>query len=273
MADYFYDLPPFIFSKKTSFPIKNRKQTLFKYNYPKIKAILCVSRITHDITSQSIKDSARLKVVYHGPRLDNKTSSTPFLLRKKLNLSPNKVIIGNIANHIRAKHIETLIGVADFLINQQNRNDFFFVQIGSYTERTQDLQKKILALNLQDHIKFLDFLPEASNYIPQFDISLITSQSEGIPQVIYESFYHEVPVISTRVGGIPEVIVHGENGYLTEKYDYCKIAEHIVSLSGDAELRKKFTSSSKKILLENYTTERMAQQTLEEYKAVVNGKS
>ena len=273
MADYFYDLPPFVFSKKTSFPIKNRKQTLFKYNYPKIKSILCVSKITHEITSKSINAPAKLKVVYHGTRLDNKTTRTPFLLREKLNLPQEKIIVGNIANHIRAKHIETLIGVADFLINQEKRTDFFFVQIGSYTERTKDLQRKILALNLQDHIKLLDFIPEASNYIPQFDISLITSQSEGIPQVIYESFYHEVPVVSTRVGGIPEIITHGENGFLAEKYDYSRIAEHIVSLSEDAGFREKFTSHSKEILLKNFTTEIMAQKTLKEYKAIIDGKS
>ena len=56
MADYFFDLPPFVFSKKTSFPIKNRKQTLYKYNYPKIRSILCVSQKTKEIASRSISD-------------------------------------------------------------------------------------------------------------------------------------------------------------------------------------------------------------------------
>lgn len=273
MADHIYDLPPFVFSKKTSFPIRNRKQTLFKYNYRKIKLILCVSETTRKVTSPSIEDPSRLKVVYHGTRLDNKSANTPFLLREKLDLPLSKKIIGNIANHIRAKHLETLIGVADILINQQKHTQFYFVQIGSFSGRTEDLKKKIQSLNLQDHIKLLDFLPEASNFIPQFDITLITSQSEGIPQVIYESFYHEVPVISTRAGGIPEIIKHEENGYLTEKYDYRKIAGHIVSLSSDVGLQKKFTDNSKKILLENFTTRKMAQQTLKEYKEVINGRS
>ena len=91
--------------------------------------------------------------------------------------------------------------------------------------------------------------------------------------MIYESFYHEVPVVSTRVGGIPEIIEHGQNGYLAEKYDYSKIAEHIVSLCGDSGLREQFTRRSKELLLENYTTQIMARETLKEYKAVINGKS
>src|SRR5690606_33991183 len=105
MADHIFDLPPFVFSKKTSFPIRNRKQTLFKYNYRKIRSILCVSETTLKVASPSIEDPSRLKVIYHGTRLDNKSASTPFLLREKLDLPSDKRIIGNIANHIRAKHL------------------------------------------------------------------------------------------------------------------------------------------------------------------------
>src|SRR5690606_7230948 len=141
MADHIYDLPPFVFSKKTSFPIRNRKQTLFKYNYHKIRSILCVSNITLNVTSPSIEDPSRLKVVYHGTRLDNKSESTPFLLREKLNLPSEAKIIVIIANHIWAKQLETLIGVSDILINQQNLTDYYFVQIGSYSGRTEDLKR------------------------------------------------------------------------------------------------------------------------------------
>ena len=51
IADKFSSLPPFIFSKKTSFPIKNKKGTLYKYNYSKIKKYLCVSEETKRITA------------------------------------------------------------------------------------------------------------------------------------------------------------------------------------------------------------------------------
>ena len=63
MADHLADLPPFILSKKTSFPIRTRKQTLYKYNYPKLKKILCVSETTRDISSQNIFDRERLEVI------------------------------------------------------------------------------------------------------------------------------------------------------------------------------------------------------------------
>ena len=66
MATKLGNLPPFIFSKKTSFPIKNRKRTIYKYNHPKIKKILCVSRETQRIASEKINDHSKLSTLYHG---------------------------------------------------------------------------------------------------------------------------------------------------------------------------------------------------------------
>src|SRR5690606_2771091 len=85
MADHFAELPPFIFSKKTSFPIRPRRQTLFKYNYPKIRKILCVSEATRKISLESLDCHDRLEVIYHGTRLDNKTQKSPFWIRSKYN--------------------------------------------------------------------------------------------------------------------------------------------------------------------------------------------
>lgn len=272
VADKFYNLPPFIFSKKTSFPIKDRAQTRYKYNYPKIKAILCVSEKTKEIASKNILDKDKLKVIPHGTRFGIKFNAASIDLREKFSLSPEVIIVGNIANHIRAKNLECFIEVADILVNREKRKDLFFVQIGRYSERTAALKILLRQKGLEEQVQFLDFIPGASHLLPQFNISLVTSQSEGIPQFIYESFYNEVPVISTNVGGIPEIIENGENGLLAEKHDPKTMAQHILSLSQNIELQEKFIRQSKKLLMEKFSTELMAEQTLKEYKKATNGK-
>ncbi|MGB8705121.1 MAG: glycosyltransferase, partial [Gillisia sp.] len=100
MADKLVDLPPFIFSKKTSFPIRTRKQTLYKYNYPKIKKILCVSKATLKTAAEKIENPGKLTTIYHGTSLRDKCTETPYDLREFLNLKPETILIGNIANHI-----------------------------------------------------------------------------------------------------------------------------------------------------------------------------
>jgi glycosyltransferase involved in cell wall biosynthesis len=271
IADHFSDLPPFVFSKKTSFPIRQKKGTLYKYNYKKLEKILCVSHATRSITSEYLQRPERLEVIYHGTRLDNKSVVTPFQLREKLKISKEKIIVGNIANHIEAKDLETFLRTAKYLIHEKGQKNFCFVQIGKFSHRTKLLTELIEKWDLKEHIFLLGFLPEASNFIPQFDMTLLTSENEGIPQVIYESFYHSVPVVSTRVGGISEVIEHQVNGLLAERYDYRQLGENLLFLVKNQDLIPNFAGISKKKLLKGFTSEMMAKQTLEEYKKVING--
>jgi L-malate glycosyltransferase len=272
MATKLGDLPPFILSKKTSFPIKNRSRTLYKYNHPKIQSILCVSERTKKITSEHIENSSKLRTIYHGTSI-RKYSEDVSDLREKLNIPSEKIIVGTIANHIRAKNLKTWIELVDYIINTRNEKNFHFVQVGSFTNRSNKYFESVEALGLSEHISFLDFVPDASGLIPQFDISLLTSQSEGIPQFIYESFFHRVPVVSTNVGGIPEIIEDGKNGMLSNPFEARSLADKLIALSRDQALKEKFTELSYQKLEENFTTRKMAEQTLAEYKKVLYGKN
>ena len=83
---------------------------------------------------------------------------------------------------------------------------------------------------------------------------IMTFQSKGIPQTIYESFHHKVPVISKDVGGITEFIVDGENGYLLSSSDYNSFSDRIETLLNDKEIARQFTALSYDKLISNYTT-------------------
>lgn len=269
ISDKIYNLPPFVYSKKTSFEIKKRKMTLYKYNYPKIKKILCVSKETRRISEKAILDHDKLVTIYHGTNLKTKSNQTPFNLREKYAIK-NKVIVGNVANHINAKDLDTWINVADRIINHEKRTNFFFVQIGTFTKSTPALQNRVKELNLNDHMVFLGYLPNASNFISQFDISLMTSESEGVPQFIYESMYHKVPIVSTDVGGIPEIIQHNVNGLLARMHDFTTLSELVLKLAVDPDAKDEFVEESHRLLINNFTTSQMAQNTVEIYQGILN---
>lgn len=271
MADHFYNLPPFILSKKTSFPIKPRRQTLFKYNYPKIKRILCVSKATEAITRKSISNREKIKCIYHGTAPVTLAASK-IDLRKKLQIKDDVILIGNIGNHIRAKNLQTFLQVANELINVRKIINLHFVQIGAFSDKTAELKKLTRELNLLKHVSFLGDVERASGMIPQFSLSLVTSQSEGLPQFIYESLYLQVPVVSTDVGGIPEVIIHKQNGLLSPAHDVTGLADNIQLLIEQPELQKELTKGTKKLIEENFTSAKMAKETLKEYKNVINGR-
>lgn len=271
LADHFAELPPFILSKKTSFPIRNRPQTLYKHKYPKVKKILCVSEATRKVAAAALKKTCHLELIYHGTRIDGKKASNNPDLRKKLNLPKDCFLIGNIANHIDAKDLETFVRTADFLINEKNLKNIHFVQIGNYGKPTEKILKLPGRFGLDQHISFLGYVPNAEYLLPQFNVNLITSENEGLPQVIYESFYYGTPVVSTNVGGIPEAIENGVNGLLSDVYDYKSLGENIVFLMENPQLIPNFVKISKEKLLRDFTSTKMAQKTLAVYKEVLNG--
>ncbi|MDW5288811.1 glycosyltransferase family 4 protein [Formosa sp. PL04] len=262
-------LPPFIFSKKTVFEIKNRKSTLFKYNYKKIEKYICVSKAVAQVTAKGIEDTSKITTIYNGIRFSNKTDITEFKLRAKYQIPENKIIIGNIGNHIRAKNLLTFLNVIDDIVNIKKLTNFHFVQIGDFTKKTDEYKAKVKELKLEDYITFTGFVNNASNFIPQFDIFMLTSQSEGLPQVINEAFYFKTPVISTNPGGIPEIISSGVNGFLSDVNDYKSLSDNLVNLSADKELQQQFIERSHTQILANFSSEVMARKTFDVYKSIL----
>src|SRR5690606_8382487 len=94
MADKFYNLPQFIFSKKTSFEIRDRKKTLYKYNYFKIRKFLCVSEETKRISAKAILDKNKLITIYHGTNIHAVNEPAKFQLRDEYNIKKNQIIVG-----------------------------------------------------------------------------------------------------------------------------------------------------------------------------------
>lgn len=265
-------LPPFIFSKKTIFPIKERKQTLYKYNHPQIKKILCVSEGAKRVAEKAILDKEKLKTIYHGTRIDNKSKVTPFRLREKFHIPQDHMIVGHIGNHIKAKDLETWIRAINHLINNLEKKNLSFIQIGTFSKITPSIQKMITDFDLERQVHLAGYLPDASNFLPQLDILVISSVSEGLPQVIYEAAWHKIPVAATEVGGIPEFISHNYNGLLSPKKDAKKLAENIAVLLQDPKLGKTFAKRSYEKLQPQFTAEYMARETLNQYREVLKKK-
>jgi glycosyltransferase involved in cell wall biosynthesis len=262
-------LPPFILHKKTSFPIKNRKKTLFKYNYPKIKKVVCVSKATEKITLESIKDESKVLTIYNGIRFDNKNMEPSFLVCKKFNIPQNKTIVGTIGNHIRAKDLTTYINVVNEIINVKQNKNFHFVQIGAFTERTEKYMTLVEKFGLKDYITFTGFAKNASSFLPQFDLFLLTSQSEGLPQVINEAFYFKIPVISTNAGGITDILTDGKTGFVANIHDYKTLSENIIISFEEKSLSKEIADNAYKQLIDGFSTKIMARKTFELYKSIL----
>lgn len=243
-----------VFSKKG---LGNSSSVLsnYKYNYKNIDCIICVSKAVEIGFGKIIKDKGKLKTIYDGIYIDRlKNDDIP----QKIN-DGNKHHIVNIANHVSAKDLLTLLKSINYLVNVLNFKEFKITQYGEFNKKiTPDLLAYVAENHLQEFIEFNGFTSNAFKNLPRFDSYIMSSEREGLPLTIYEAFYYKIPVITTNAGGIPEIVIHKETGLICKIKDYKQLAKNIKELILSKKLQTKITENAYKKLIQSYTTQTTA---------------
>lgn len=270
LCDRLYNLKtPTIFARKS---IRRKMSYLSKqkYNYKNIDRILCISKYVeeHFKNELSPKTHKKFVIVNNGVKKPMSSEFPKFNLREKLNIGKEVFLIGNIANHTKAKDLPTLIKTVETLVKEKKFTNFHLVQMGEYSSRTEEIKNMVKELNLEKYITFLGLTPNASILQKQMDVFLMTSEREGGPSSVVEAFYNRTAVISTKVGIIDEVMVNGENGFKVEVGDYQALATKIIELANNPELKEQFRERSLKLYEDRFTAEMLGKNTMEVYKNI-----
>jgi len=173
--------------------------------------------------------------------------SCPKKIEPKKNSS--KIKVGTAARISREKGIEKLI----FLAEKFPKIDFFIAGDGPEKEK---MEKKIIEKKLKNFY-FLGFLSKKKmeKFWKKIDIFCFFSDFESFGIAILEAQIHGIPVVASRVGGIPEIIKNNENGFLVNPNNFYEITKKLEILIGDFKIRKKFSENGKKTA-ENFSAEK-----------------
>lgn len=270
ISDLLYSLKtPTVFSKK-GMGRSSSVLSKYKYNYKNLSSIICISEKVKNEFSQILnkKSKEKLMIIYDAVSLSIIDQKSDFNLKEKFKIPNDSIIIGNIANHTRAKDLDTLIDTADYLINHLNIKNVFFVQIGEFSKLTEDFKDKIKTKNLENQFVFADKINRAYRFNDQFDIFLMTSEREGGPTSVLEAMFFEKPIVSTNVGILSEIIKNGQNGYISDVKDFPSLAENIKILVLDSEKRKNIVKGNRELIIINNSAQNIAQKTFELYKSI-----
>jgi glycosyltransferase involved in cell wall biosynthesis len=139
-------------------------------------------------------------------------------------------IISCLANIRRVKGIDILIRTAERVCRELP--DAVFVIAGSLYERdyAEEVQAMIRSLGLEKNVKLLDFIGDPVPLLKMSDAFCLLSRSEGFCNALLEAMACGVPSVVTRVGGNPEAITDGENGFLVPVEDHAAAAEKLLIL-------------------------------------------
>lgn len=175
--------------------------------------------------------------------------------------SPEEVIIGTIAELHTNKGLSYLID-AFAAIEQKTASQLIIIGDG---EEKESLQKQIQKKDLTHTVHSISRAGDAQKLLSGFDIFVLPSIKEGFPYVVLEAGAAGLPIIASRVGGIPEVISDGHNGILCTPKSSKELSEAFLSLIHDTKKREMYGHAIQETVTKKFSLEIMTQHTIRLY--------
>jgi glycosyltransferase involved in cell wall biosynthesis len=136
-------------------------------------------------------------------------------------------------------------------------------------EQRETIQKEISKQGLEDCVLLTGERNDIPEILAATDIFILSSFWEGLPRSIIEAMMAGLPVVASRVGGVPELVQEGENGFLFAPGDAESCAEKIQRLLNDTGLRERMGRVSRQKALQEFSLDRMLEETRRVYEAVL----
>src|SRR6185369_15120739 len=146
------------------------------------------------------------------------------------------------------------------------------VMVGDGSERT-NAEHRARCLGIYEHCSFVGKQPRIVDYLSVSDVLLLPSEQESFGLAALEAMACEVPVIASRVGGLPEVVTDGENGYLSPVGDVDKMAADAARLLTDDKLRRGMGQHARESAIDRYRTDVVIPQYIEFYEQIIASQS
>lgn len=177
-------------------------------------------------------------------------------LRKQLCLPVEKTIVGLVAYFKEVKNLPLFVEVAEQLIRQGANTHF--VLVGDGPERPK-IEQLIDSKKLGTHFTLPGLCESPLVWYQAFDILLMTSYTEALPLTILEAAACSVPAVATDVGGVRDVIVPGETGFIVPSGDALRLAQRIKQLVDESSLRLRMGRAAREHIVRSFSLQAMVQ--------------
>ena len=226
----------------------------------------CLVAVSNDMYQflSRIYPTKKIVLIYNSISLinyENYTNSRE--TRNKYNIG-DIFWIGTAARLSSPKNLEMLIRVASFL--KGILKDSFKVSIFGDGPLRNELQALITKSNLDDTVFLNGFTEDVIPIISSFDVFVLTSFHEGLPMALLEAMALKKPVICTAVGGIKDVIVDKNNGYLVPSNDHIAMGKRILELFYNPDEKSHVGESAFLTIRDNFSIDVTINKLTEAYK-------
>jgi len=248
---------PYIVTRRVDNPIKNN--LLAHKAYRGAASVVAVAQQVADIVHR-YDPLIRVRVIYSassGLRVDATRTAA---IR---NAFPGKFLVGHVgALDNRQKGQEFILQVAKEL--QTSHADIHFVLVGGGDDEA--MLKKVAARLA--NVSFVGFVDNVGDYLAAFDLFILPSRKEGIGSILLDAMEQRLPVIASKVGGVPEIVHDEETGILIEPARPDQLKAAILRLRAAPELRRRLAERGQQFA-ESFTADVMGRRYLDLYQNVL----
>jgi glycosyltransferase involved in cell wall biosynthesis len=187
-------------------------------------------------------------------------------VRQKFGIPESAPVVGTVAVFRVQKRLDDWLETARLV--RQHQPDVHFLLVGDGPERDH-LHARASALRLDDAVHFTGAHTDVRPFLAAMDVFLISSIFEGLPVALLEAMSMQRAIVSTSVGGVPEVVRHGTNGLLVPAGHPNLLAEAVLQLLTSHALRAECGRAARQTVIDYFSLQRMTRQLERTYVEVV----
>jgi glycosyltransferase involved in cell wall biosynthesis len=193
-------------------------------------------------------DDSKIRVIYNGVDVTRFEEASPKGWRDSLGWPSQTILVGYVGQFSPNKGGMDFVRAAELVLDKDPRCRF--VMVGGVDEEV-GYQREIAAWvrekGLENRVTFTGWIDDMEETYAALDVVVVPSRHpDAAPNVNIEAMASGTPVVATRVGGTPELVVDGESGFLVERESPEQIAQRVLQLAGDVELRQRMGSAGRK---------------------------
>jgi glycosyltransferase involved in cell wall biosynthesis len=236
-------------------------------------ALIAVSpQVRDDLVALGVAPPERFVVIRLGIELDERVAGEHgngrVESRRYLGIPGDRFAVGWIGRMTQVKRTDDVL--VAFKQLRDSGVDAVLCMVGDGPDRP-DLERRAAELGIVRDTLFLGYQEDVAPYYAAFDALVLPSSNEGTPVSAIEALAAGRPVVATRVGGVPDVVREGEDGFLVETGDTDELAERLGRLARDPELRERMGRHGRERVLPRYAVERLVTDVDELYRSLLSG--
>jgi glycosyltransferase involved in cell wall biosynthesis len=236
--------------------VKHTRRTPLYYRIdrfclPRYERVVAVSPDLYEASRAAGVSAERCVLIENGIDTDEYRRRCPAAEAKaRLGVAPGRMVVGAVGRLSEEKGFDVLIRATHRLLCEGRDIELWIVGTG---DQRGTLEKIIAEMRQGDRIRLLGYRPDTIDLYHAMDVFVLSSLREGLPNVVLEAMALEVPVLATRIAGVPGLVRDGIEGLLVDPGNEDELTAALRRLLTDANLRGQIAATGRRTIETRYS--------------------